>query len=292
MKTVNIEGNNFIVSGRLLQTLNLKDELLNDIGEPDIIIQKINKQKIPCDILSFTQQIIDTKPKFKFHMEWDNAAAISITNYDEWFTKQIHPNTRNKIRKAQRSGIDVKIESISRRLAEGISEVFNETPIRRGKPYSYYGRDVDTVENEWSQDTGHNDFLVAYYKGEVIGFIQLVYGKHAARTSGTVAKIAHRNKAPMNALFSKAVEVCADKKIPYLIYGKYVYRNKDEDSLTSFKRKNGFKRVDLPRFYIPLTLKGKLAITCNLHKGVSEAIPQKIIDIISQARSLWHRFAG
>ena len=117
-------------------------------------------------------------------------------------------STRNKVRKAHKTGIVVKVESLSQKLAEGLVEIFNETPVRRGKRYSYYGSDVDTVKKEWSKDQRRNDFLVAYYGEEVVGFIQLVYGKRSVRTSGTVSKISHRNKATMNALLAKGVEWC------------------------------------------------------------------------------------
>ena len=43
---------------------------------------------------------------------------------------------------------------------------------------------------------------------------------------GIIAKIKHRDKAPMNALVAKAVEICAENKIPYLVYDKAYYGKK------------------------------------------------------------------
>ena len=70
----------------------------------------------------------------------------------------------------------------------------------------------------------------------------------------------HRDKAPTNALIAKAVEVCAEKGISYLTYGKYHYGKKDAKSLSDFKMRHGFDKIDIPRYYVPLTLKAKFAL--------------------------------
>ncbi len=122
-------------------------------------------------------------------------------------------------------------------------DIFNETAVRRGRRYSYFGRDAETVKKEWSADAGRSIFLVAYHQEEIIGVIQLGFGDGLARTRGPVAKLAHRNKAPMNALIAKSVEVCAERNIHYLVYGKFSYGKKGEDSLTEFKRNMDFRKL-------------------------------------------------
>ena len=288
MATILLDGREFRITGRVLRTMALRDDLLDDIQDPETVANLSRKGHVPADILTFSQHLPDLSPKFSYCMEWDNLAAVPISTYEYWLMKQIHPNTRNKINKARRAGIVVEIEELTRRLAEGIVGIFNETPVRRGRLYSYYGRDVETVEKEWSKDSKRSDFLVAYYQNEIIGFIQLVYGKGYARTSGTVAKISHRNKAPMNALISKAVETCAEKKIPFLVYGKYIYGQKSQDSLTIFKQNNGFKKFDVPRYYIPLSLRGKLGLRLGLHHGIFELFPNRAQRLLSKIRFLWY----
>jgi hypothetical protein len=224
-------------------------------------------------------------------MEWDNIAALPITSYEHWLSKQVHQSTRNKIKRAQNNNVEVTIECLSRRVAEGLVGIFNETAVRRGKKYSYYGRDVEMVEKEWSRDSSRSDLLIAYYKNEIIGFIQLVYAEKYARTSGTIAKLSHRDKATMNALFAKAVEVCAEKKIPYLIYGKFAYGNKGEDSLTAFKKNNGFQKFDVPKYIIPLTLRGEIGFRLKLHHGFTAYLPSNALKMLTQLRNnLYNRF--
>ena len=92
----------------------------------------------------------------------------------------------------------------------------------------------------------------------------------------------------MNALIAKAVDVCHKKKFPYLVYGKFVYGKKGEDKLTDFKRHNGFKKICLPRYYIPLTFKGKIALKLNLHHDIEKILPQKIIVRLLDLRKKWY----
>jgi len=51
------------------------------------------------------------------------------------------------------------------------------------------------------------------------------------------------------------------------MYCNYIY-NDPKSSLTEFKRRNGFEQVLLPRYYIPLTLKGKIALRWDFIVGL------------------------
>ncbi|RJR34377.1 MAG: GNAT family N-acetyltransferase [Desulfobacteraceae bacterium] len=288
MKIINIDGKEFTISGRLIRTLALRDDIIDDVEDPNEIISFCHQKHVPADLLRFAQSIPDFSPKFNYHMDRDAIAAVPISTYENWLTKQVHPNTRNKIRKAEKKGVVVRVERLSRRIAEGIAGIFNETPIRRGRKYSSYGRSVGMVEEEWSRDSKRNEFLVAYYKDEIIGFIQLVYAEKYARTSGTVAKIAHRDKSPMNALFAKAVEVCASRKMQYLVYGRYEYGKKGADSLSLFKRNNGFQKIELPRYFIPLSLRGSVALRLGVQNGLSSAVPGRMMNTLIHLRAAWY----
>ena len=145
-------------------------------------------------------------------MEWDNLAVLEMSTYANWFKNQIHQNARNKIRKAEKMGVVVRVEPFSPELAEGLVELFNETPIRRGRKYAYHGWTAEMVTKEWATDLDRSLWVVAYYQQELIGFVKLIVGGTLARTSGTIAKQAHRDKAPMNALLQSALN-CAPQKV-------------------------------------------------------------------------------
>jgi hypothetical protein len=99
-----------------------------------------------------------------------------------------------------------------------------------------------------------------------------------------LAKNEHHDKRPMNALLAYTVELCCKKGLSNLVYGQYTYGTKQNSSLTEFKRRNGFDEIRFPRYYIPITLKGKLAVGFGLHLGVRNVIPAPIKDFLLRVR--------
>jgi len=95
----------------------------------------------------------------------------------------------------------------------------------------------------------------------------------------------HHDKRPMNALLSKAMEVCAQKGVGYFVYGNYIYGNKKDSSLVEFKRRNGFEQVDFPRYYIPLTLKGRIYVTLRLYRGAVGLLPAPMLNLLLKIRN-------
>ena len=73
----------------------------------------------------------------------------------------------------------------------------------------------------------------------------------------------NRDQAPMNALIAHAVRASAERGIRYLVYSNFAYGKKQKSSLSDFKERSGFERVDVPRYYIPLTGLGQIAITAE-----------------------------
>jgi hypothetical protein len=108
------------------------------------------------------------------------------------------------------------------------------------------------------------------------------------RTMGILAKMAHREKGPMNLLIAKAVEICVEKKMPYLIYSKFNYGKRGSETLKEFKRNLGFESIILPKYYIPLNAWGKIILKLKLHREIVEYFPTKIIKIAIQLRSYWY----
>ena len=96
-------------------------------------------------------------------------------------------------------------------------------------------------------------------------------GKYA-ELGQIISKIEHRDKSPNNALIAKAVEICDQKQISYLTYGFW-----KRGSWGEFPRRNGFEKIDLPRYYIPLTVKGKLILKLRLHHGIKGILPEKLL---------------
>ena len=99
-----------------------------------------------------------------------------------------------------------------------------------------------------------------------------------------LSKVAALDKRPANALIAKAVELCAQRNVSELIYGQYYYGKATKSPLTEFKRRNGFRNVEVPRFYVPLSLKGRLAVAIRAHREIRNVIPEKVLSPLLQAR--------
>jgi hypothetical protein len=111
-----------------------------------------------------------------------------------------------------------------------------------------------------------------------------------------LAKNAHQDKRPMNALLAHAVERCEQRGASFLIYGKFRYGNKQGDSLGEFKRRNGFEELKFPRYYVPLTMKGQIALKLGAHLGLANMIPRPATNLLLRGRGwalrLWSRPRG
>jgi hypothetical protein len=268
-----------IVDGTFPRIARVESELHDAVEDPRAAVSALRNGRRPrADLFTFMQRIPDTKRKFPgLHMEWDNLAAVRVTTFEHWWKKQINDKTRNLARQLEKKGGQVRISELDAAFVAGISAVYNETPIRRDRKFWHYGKSLETVEAENATYADRSVFIGAYYEDTLIGFVKLVCEPAFASLMQVISMIEHRDKSPTNALLAKAVEVCADRGIPYLVYAKYVYGRKGADSLTAFKRRNGFERIDLPRYYIPLTLRGRLTLALGLHRGLRELLPKWLV---------------
>jgi hypothetical protein len=98
----------------------------------------------------------------------------------------------------------------------------------------------------------------------------------------------HKDKAPTNALIAQAVRSCASRGISYLVYEHFTYGKKRGDTLSHFKEVNGFQRMDLPRYYVPLTTVGRLAFKFGLHHRLVDHLPESVASVLREFRKNWY----
>jgi hypothetical protein len=103
-----------------------------------------------------------------------------------------------------------------------------------------------------------------------------------------VSLISQREKAPTNALIVQAVRSCAHRQIPYLVYSNFAYGKKEHDSLSDFKERNAFQRIDVPRYFVPLTPLGWMAFRLGLHHKLTEHMPEAFMTKLRDLRSAWY----
>jgi hypothetical protein len=283
---VRVRDQTFIISGKIAKTAALrrdKDEWLEDVNDPKEVSRALKKAPIKIDFLRFWQRIPQTEPRFGYYREWRHVAAIPVTEYKHWLQKQISPKARNKIKKAAKFGVVIQETELNDELVRGIMDIFNQSPVRRGKRFWHYGKDFETVKKEMSLDLSESIFITAYYGKELIGFIKLLLADRYAMLTLILDKINHRGKAPMNGMIAKAVEICAQRKIPYIVYMMWRRGGHGE-----FQESNGFERIPIPEYFVPLTFKGAIALRLGLHRGIRGLIPERIMIWLLALRGKWY----
>src|SRR5581483_7525002 len=172
----------------------------------------------------------------------------------------------------------------------GIWEIYNECPIRQRRRFPHYGKDVQTVHRDEATFLENSVFIGAYHADKLIGFIKLVVDEtgRQAGLMNIVSMIRHRDKAPQNALIAHAVRACANRGIQFLVYSRFAYGKKQQDSLSDFKERNGFKRVEVPRYHVPLTRLGALVLRLGLHHRLAERVPDVFAARLRDLRAAWY----
>jgi hypothetical protein len=247
-------------------------EYLQDIVLSERFLEKLAERG--ADIFTFVERkwcCPLAKASDKWLKSEDNIALLKITPYPEWWNS-IGKKTRNMIRKAEKSGVKTRIVMFSDTFAEGVWRIYNETPIRQGRAFSHYGRKLETVKATLAYCTGDTTFIGAYLDGDLVGFVMLAHGDQIAVMAQILSLQKHWDKAVNNALVAKAVEVCAEKNFPWLMYG----RIGNHPSLDTFKESNGFSKWVLSRYYIPLTSKGRIVAKLGLHREAKDVLPQRL----------------
>ena len=282
-----IEGRRVIVTGKVLRVAQVFDEDLVEgeaLSNPSTFIATLQASRLKADLLTFAQRPPDTTPKFNEPFEWDNWAIASTPSFQNWWEK-LPQESRKNVRRAARKGVSVRSVPFDPALVGGIRGIYNETPIRQGKKFWHYGKDFATVKMENETYLDRSEFIGAFYGDALIGFIKIIYVDRIAVLIQILAKNEHHDKRPMNALLAHAMEICARKNMDCLVYGKYVYGTKNDSSLTEFKRRNGFEQVNFPRYYIPLSIKGRTAIRLGLHRGLENLLPRRVNDVLLNCRA-------
>lgn len=284
-------GRELVIERGLCRVAHLDADDYKFLDDPEATIGELCGAKTRIDLFTFLQKLPDTTPKHAYPIEWDNMAVLPISTFENWWTKQIGFKARNKAKQAEKKGVVVREAPFDDALVQGIWEIYNECPVRQERLFPHYGKSLEAVREMSATFLDSSVFIGAYDSGKLIGFIKLVIDD-----SGTQAGMMHiismlqaRDKAPTNALVAHAVRSCADRHIPHLVYSRFAYGKKTESSLSDFKERNGFQRVDIPRYYVPLTSWGKIALSMGLHHKVTDHLPEPLVAKLRRLRSAWYQ---
>ena len=285
-----VEGRTVISAGKMLKVAAVMDEELVEgetVADPEAFVSQVKHTELNADIFTFAQKLPEVVPKYKYRTEWDSAAVIPITSYSEWFEKRAEYDVRKAVKRANRLGVVVRLAEFDDAFVEGVCRIYNESPTRQGRAFWHYQKSFNDVKDESATYSERSVFIGAYYNEELIGFVKMVRVGPIARTLHVISEKKHFDKKPTNALIAKTVEICELSGLSHLVYGTYASGD-PKNSLTEFKRRNGFEEVLVPRYHIPLTLKGRIALRWNLHRQMAARLPEGVTTQLRRVRGLWY----
>jgi len=288
---ITVDDKEIRIAGSLIKTARLEGDRYEFLDRPETIIEGLQKSGSRIDLFTFIQRLPETSPKYTYPMEWDNFAALRVSTFEHWWTQQIGFKARNKAKQAEKKGVTVREVAFDDALVRGIHQVYNESPLRQGLPNVHYGKNIEAIFHMISTFRNRAIFIGAFLDGALIGFIKLVHDETCTQAGlmHIISMNRHRDKAPTNALLAQAVRSCAERGISYLVYANFVYGNKQHGSLIDFKERNGFQKIDIPRYYVPLTGIGRVAFQLGLHRRLADYIPESLGTKLREIRTAWYK---
>jgi len=282
MHYFSVDGREFYRRGRLVRVCGLAAAWYEPIENPEALIASLKQHKPKQHIFTFFQRVPHTIPRYNYYKESYPVSVITLKNYEDWWENSIKKYTRQAVKMSQKKGIIVKVSDFNDEFMEGITSIHNETPIRSGKKYPHYNVSTNSVKKREGTFIDRSIFLGAYYEKQIVGYAKLIFEEEFVDVAQLLSKMNHRDKCVTNALVAKIVEICSQREVRHIVYGDF-----NSTSLGDFKRHNGFLRMDLPRYFIPLNNIGAVALKLKLHHRPSEWIPDKTRPFLFYLRKRW-----
>jgi len=271
-------------------SLQVKRKFFCKIAEGSLSSQELlaSAKKAGCDIYVFDgleeldYDALLFECGFSHVSVQDNVAKISITTYEDWHRQVCRKWQHDYIAKSRRKGLTVQIVQPTEQILQDMCEIYNETPVRQDRHFRHYGMTLEQLRK-----TKDEPLLLigAFRNGKLVGFLKLEIQGDVASFAQFLSLVKERDTRVNSALIAKAVEVCVEKKLLYLVYA----RMGNHPSLDRFKRSNGFDRFVFRRYYILLTLKGRILTMLRLHRELKSLIPESLKSYLIPAYSWFSR---
>jgi hypothetical protein len=278
------------IQGNLVRVARLEGEKYTFPEDPEAFLSHMRQSKPRVDVFTFLQRLPDSSRKYPYPLEMDNLAVLPVSTFENWWNNQIRSYPRNRARQAAKRGVVMRELPFGDDLVKGICAIYNETPIRQGKRFPHYGMTMERGREYAGTFLDRSVYIGAFLDDLMIGFIKLTMDE--SRTQACLVHILsmaqHKEKAPTNALIAEAVRACAARGISYLVYEHFNYGKKMGDSLAHFKEVNGFQRVDIPRYYVPVTAIGHVALRFGFHRRFIDRIPESLAEKFRDMRKAWY----
>ena len=259
------DGKMIVVRGKWIKLAVVHDEewLDSELGKPEACVEILRECKahgLRADLFTFTQKLPDTTPRYNYPIELDSVAAVKTSSFKDWW-ENLPQESRKNVRRSQKRGVTISVREFGDELIQGIAGINNDAPMKQGRPNDHYGKSLEQVRKDQESFRDRSDFICAHVGEEMIGYLKLVYKGQVAAILNLTCKVSHFDKRPSNALLTKAIEICEQRGITHLTYGRFNYGNKGD---TPRRSQNGFYKSLSLRSYVPLTSWGEdwLSLNC------------------------------
>ncbi|MES2467153.1 MAG: hypothetical protein V4675_07625 [Verrucomicrobiota bacterium] len=271
-----------LVSGSFFRTARLRHEWCDFLENVPEFIQALAQRPLHADLFTFVDELHVEVARHSYHAEPISIAILPVESYAKWWDGMGF-KARNKVRKAQKSGAEVRVIELNEMLARGVEKIYNECPIRQGRKFYHYGKRSPEILTELSSFPDESIFVGVYLHEELIGFMKLFKGQAVLRTVHIIATIQHRDLNVMDLLIAKAVELCDLHQVRSLQYGSWT-----DGGIGAFRSKHGFKPVTLSRYFVPLNWRGAFMLKTMLHHPLRERLPTSLVEQYKVVRHKWN----
>ncbi|MDQ6623901.1 MAG: hypothetical protein M3Y86_10535, partial [Verrucomicrobiota bacterium] len=138
-----IMGRQLRITGRALRVATIQDEEWIEgapLDEPGSFLAEMQARSVRADLFSFAEPTGRLTPRFpRYHLEWDNAAVVPLTTFQDWWENRVPQETRKNVRRSQRRGVTVHDVAFDDALVHAIKTIYDETPLRQGRRFWHYG---------------------------------------------------------------------------------------------------------------------------------------------------------
>ena len=278
-----------VVRGKWIKVARIHDEpwLESELKDPVGCLEGLRRWKPQADVFTFAQMPPGRPAEYPYHQELDSIAVVRLNGFEAWW-EALPQETRKNVRRAERRGVRVEIKAFDDDLVREITKLNDSSSVRQGRRYTHYGKSFEQVKRDHLSFLDRSEFLCAYFENILIGYIKLVYRGKIASILNILTDEAHSDKRPANALMKLAVERCAQRGLTHLTYGFFHYGNKRDTSITQFKVRHGFEEALVPRYFVPLTARGRICISLGLHRGLLGILPNSVLTKGVALRAKWY----
>lgn len=282
-----------IVRGGFAKIARVHDEawLESGLDNPQGCLEELRKQKLKADLFTFAEMPPGEGGNYPYHRETDSIAVVTLDSFKNWW-EGLPQETRKNVRRSARCGVRIEVKELDDDLVKDLAKLNDSSPIRQGRRYTHYGKSFEQVKKDHSSFLDRSDFICAYVGDELVGYVKLVRRGKIASVLNILTNDQHRDKRPANALMHAVVERCFEAGFTHLTYGFFHHGNKKDATITLFKVRHGFEEILVPRYFVPLTLRGKLCLRLGLHRGLIGVLPNSVLVKAVALRAKWYTFSS